>query len=163
MCMIAPGTKNVAMQATTGNFKKLFEVVHLQVDESATKQLASVQTPKRTPRRRASDPKAPRGSPGSRWYYINPKGWVHMVKPDMPTPGSGSGSSQVRSKNRRFLKDTGLGRGGSISRTGPSFSRRASAATDKRRKSTHVLSHDELPPPVANDESSSDHDPYGSD
>ena len=163
MCLLAPGTKNVAMEATTENFTKLFEVVSSQVVESAIKQLAAVQTPTRKLRRRGSDPKAPWGSPGNRKYYIEGKGWVHKVMKDMPTPGSGSGSSQKCSKNRRFLKDTpGLLRGG-ISRTGPNFSRRVSAATNKRRKSTHVLSHDGLPQPDANDESSSDHNPYGSD
>ena len=162
-CLLAPGTKNVAMEATIENFTKLFEVVHVQVVESAAKQLAAVQTPTRTPRRRASDPKAPTGSPDSRRYFIAKKGWVKRVKPDMPTPGSGSGSSQVRNKNRRFLKDTGLDRRGSISPTGPRLSRRVSAASNKRRKSTQVLSHDELTPPDTKDESSSEHNPYGSD
>ena len=32
------------------------------------------------------------------------------MKQDMPTPGSGSGSSKARNKKRRFLKEPGLTR-----------------------------------------------------
>ena len=154
-CLLAPGTKNVAMEATTENFTKLFEVVSLQLVETATQQLAALQTHTRMIRRRPSDEKAPRGSPANRKYYIASKGWVRKVTPDKPTPCSGSGSSCVCTKHRRFLKD--------IPRTGPKISRRASAATKKRRNSRHVLSHDGLSEPDANDESSSDHNPYGMD
>ena len=34
MCLVRPGTKNVAMEATTENFAKLFEIVSKQLDAS---------------------------------------------------------------------------------------------------------------------------------
>ena len=60
------GKGNVSMEATVENFKKLFEVVHAQVLELAAQQPAEKRTLARTPRRSASDPHAPKGSPESR-------------------------------------------------------------------------------------------------
>ena len=143
------------MEATAEDFTKLFQVVYYQMVDNLSRPSTAC-TPSRKLRRRGSDPLAPKGTTADRMYYIEGEGWVNCVKPDMPTPGSGSGSSQKCSKNHRFLKDMPSSRTGNLSR-------RVSTASNKRRKAPRVLSHDGLPQPDANDESSSDHNPFGSD
>ena len=85
-------------------------------------------------------------------YHVRTKGWLEYIKPDMPTPGSGSGSSQARDSSRRFRKVDANG-----------LPQRATAANSKRKTPTpseasgtyteRVLTHDE-------DEESHD-DPFG--
>ena len=56
LCVIRTGTKNVAMQSTTDNFTKLFELVRKCLDEQAALKESGVQTPVRTLRRRKKQP-----------------------------------------------------------------------------------------------------------
>ena len=101
VCLLRPGTKNVAMEATTEHFAKLFEIVNQHMGANAALLNAGVHTPGRKIRRRPSHAHAPRGPPEARELYIKTKGWCRKEMKDAPTPGSaGSGSSHKCSKNR---------------------------------------------------------------
>ena len=162
-CLLVTGKGNVSMEATVENFKKLFGVVHAQVRELAAQQPAEKRTPARTPRRAASDPHDPKGSPESRMYYIAEKGWVKMLKQDMLTPGSGSGSSKAHNNKRRCLRGPGLGRTLKGSRPHAAWATHRDRApwANKRLTSTRVLSHDDDAPLDTNGGSSSEDDPFG--
>ena len=106
LCLFNPKAANVYIEATAENFTKLFEVVYYQMVDNLSRPSTAC-TPSRKLRRRGSDPLAPKGTTAERKYYVEGKGWVNCVKPvkpDMPTPGSGSGTSPTGKRRRRFLK-----------------------------------------------------------
>lgn len=85
-CLIAHKAENVSIEATTENFKMLYEIVN---EELAT--LSTMQPmPKRTVRRRKSDEFAPNGSPKHRKYHVKGNGWMERTQPDAMTPDSAS-------------------------------------------------------------------------
>ena len=103
LCVIRTGTKNVAMQSTTDNFTKLFEIVRQCLCEQAALKEAGVQTPVRTLRRTKSNPLHPRGPSDEREYYCKSKGiWIIKTRKAVTTRLSGSGSCHTAGRNRRF-------------------------------------------------------------
>jgi len=105
LCVIRTGTKNVAMQSTTDNFTKLFEIVRQCLCEQAALKESGVQTLVRTLRRTKSNPHHPRGPPGEREYYCKSKGiWIVKTRKEVTTPNSGSGTGHKAGRNRRFRK-----------------------------------------------------------
>ena len=158
LCLLNPKAANVYIEAMAENFTKLFEVVYYQMVDNLSRPSTAC-TPSRKLRRRGSDPLAPKGTTADRMYYIEGKGWVNCVKPDMPTPGSGSGSSPTGNRRRRFLKVERIDVAciAAHSKHYPLHAL-ATAATRKRKRATaatskRVLSHDA-------DEASNDDDPY---
>ena len=85
-CVITTRWTNVSIEATTENFKTLFEIVNKQLVEVGKVTC----TPTRTVRRRKSDPKAPKGSPGRRIYFVKGKGFIECTKTESPTRGTGN-------------------------------------------------------------------------
>ena len=105
LCVIRTGTKNVAMQSTTDNFTKLFEIVRKCLGEQAALKESGVQTPVRKLRRRKSNPHHPRGPPDEREYYCKSKGiWIMKTRKEDDAAPSGSGNRQKAGANRRFRK-----------------------------------------------------------
>ena len=74
LCLLRPGTNNVAMETTTQNFVKLFEIVGKQLDVSTALIASGVQTPGRKLRRNPSNDLFPKGTSGSKQYHIKSKG-----------------------------------------------------------------------------------------
>ena len=105
VCVIRTGTKNVAMQSTTDNFTKLFEIVRRCLGEQAALKESGVPFPVRTLRRRKSNPYHPRGPPEERQYYCKSKGiWITKTRKEVTTPPSGSGTRHKAHMNRLFRK-----------------------------------------------------------
>ena len=108
LCVIRTGTKNVAMQSTTDNFTKLFEIVRQCLGEQAAMKESGVQTPVRTLRRRKSNPlhtKGPKGPADERQYFSKAKGiWITQTRKEVATPPSGSVNCQKAGRNRLFRK-----------------------------------------------------------
>ena len=105
LCVIRTGTKNVAMQSTTDNFTKLFEIVRQCLGEQAALKESGVQTPVRTLGRRKSNPHHPKGPPEEREYYCKSKGiWITKTRKEVTTPPSGSGNGHKAGANRLFRK-----------------------------------------------------------
>ena len=105
LCVIRTGTKNVAMQSTTDNFTKLFEIVRKCLGEQVALKEAGVQTPVRKLRRRKSNPHHPRGPPDEREYFCQSKGiWITKTRKEEDTTPGGSGKCQKAGANRRFRK-----------------------------------------------------------
>ena len=100
LCLMSSKAANVSMEVTTENLSTLFDIVQTQIARTYPKLQPS--TPARSIRRRESDDHYKKGSPGSRQYWVNSKGWVDCHKPPKSTPGSGSGSTDA--KRRRFTK-----------------------------------------------------------
>jgi hypothetical protein len=102
VCVIRTGTKNVAMQSTTDNFTKLFEIVRKCL---AGLKETGAQTPVRKLRRRKSNPHAPKGPPDEREYFCQSKGiWITKTRKEEDTTPGGSGKCQKAGANRRFRK-----------------------------------------------------------
>ena len=105
LCVLRAGTNNVAMQSTTDNFTKLFEIVRQCLGELAALKESGVQTPVRTLRRRKSNPHHPKGPPEEREYYCRSKGiWITKTRKEVTTPPSGSGNRHKADRNRIFRK-----------------------------------------------------------
>ena len=101
VCLMTAKAANVSMEVTTENLLALFDIVQKQIDVPDTAH-SQPSTPKRSLRRTKSDDHYKKGSPESRQYYVQSKGWVVCHKPGKSTPGSGSGSTDA--KKRRFTK-----------------------------------------------------------
>ena len=98
-----PGTKNVAMEATTEHFAKLFEIVSKRLVVSTALIAAGLHTPGRKLRRRPSNDLEPKGPRGARRLRVKSTGLCTSVMKEAPTPGSaGSGSSHKCNKNAEF-------------------------------------------------------------
>ena len=105
VCVIRTGTKNVAMQTTTDNFTKLFEIVHQCLGEIAVLKASGAQPEVRKLRRRKSNPHHPKGPPEEREYYCRSKGiWITKTRKEVATPPSGSGNRHKADRNRIFRK-----------------------------------------------------------
>ena len=100
-----PVRREDAMQSTTDNFTKLFEIVRKCLGEQAALKESGVQTPVRKLRRRKSNPHHPRGPPDEREYYCRSKGiWIVKTRKEEDAAPSGSGNRQKAGANRRFRK-----------------------------------------------------------
>jgi hypothetical protein len=119
VCLFEPAAANVCMEVTAGNFQMLFDIVHAQLAKPTNADGPSA-TPKRSLRRRESDPRAPKGSPGSRVYHVASKGWVGCVKTVDSTPRDNSVRTTGIRTRRSFIriKDTEGSKAGRSVKTG---------------------------------------------
>jgi hypothetical protein len=159
LCVIRTGTKNVAMQSTTDNFTKLFEMVRQCLCEQAALKESEVQTLVRTLRRRKSNPHHPKGPPNERQYYSKSKGiWITKTLKEETTPPSGSGTHYGAGRNRRFLKSQTANPTSRSSGPRPGGKYRCPPGTKKSKQ--RVLSGDADPEPGDDDDdcASSSHD-----
>ena len=102
VCVIRTGTKNVAMQSTTDNFTKLFEIVRKCL---AGLKETGAHTPVRKLRRTKSNPLAPKGPPGERLYFCKSKNiWITKTTIAEDTTPRGRGKGKKAGSNRRFRK-----------------------------------------------------------
>ena len=150
LCVIRTGTKNVAMQSTTDNFTKLFEIVRQCLGEQAALKESGVQTPVRTLRRRKSNPHNPKGPAEERQYYCKSKGiWLTKTRKEVTTPPSGIGNCQKAGRNRVFRKSpTGnpmITRGSRPRPGNGTILRRHRPRPVTSKRSQHVLASDPAP------------------
>ena len=158
MCVIRTGTKNVAMQSTTDNFTKLFEIVRQCLGEQAALKESGVQTPVRTLRRTKSNPYHPRGPPEERQHYCKSKGiWIIKTRKEATTPPSGSGNGHKAGRNRRFRKSRTGNPVTSMTGLRPRKPDQIRSWTPKPRRSQRVLARDPAPQ-SGNDDNEDDGD-----
>ena len=136
VCLIRPGQKNVAMQVSTDNFMKFFEIVSRCLDAQAASEQAGVHTPTRKLRRTRSNPLQPKGPPEAREYYIKGKEWVLQTSKESVTPPSGSRTRGKGATNRRFVTKSPVTPKGVSSGLRPDAKKRASAGGNKRNTRT---------------------------
>jgi len=168
VCLIRPGQQNVAVQVTTDNFMKLFDIVNRCVHAHAAAAKEGVQTPTRKLRRTRSNPLKPKGPPEERKYYTPSKGWIVCSYPEdavtppnrrRESPQNGGVPHTNRSANRRFLKNSRVKPAGISSGPRPVAKKKASAGDTKRNrhgKGTQIKKHEAVAPESDDDDSKSD-------
>ena len=136
VCLIRPGDgKHVAVQVTTDNFMKLFDIVNRCLNAHAAAAKEGVHTPTRKLRRTRSNPQKPKGPPDGREYYVNGKEWVTCTyNTDVVPPRNRSNKSVKGSANRRFIKNSPVKPTGVSSGPRPDATERASAGDSKRNR-----------------------------